>query len=133
MAARIALNRKSLTLLEILVSCLLISIAVIGIYNTFAWTDTMSIVNRCQVQAADFGKELMEQLMLIKYSDLDDIVIADKDLPVGSALKDVFSGSRTYNITENPGAEQYKIITVTVTWKEKGVNKNIVLYGRLNP
>jgi len=118
---------KGLTILEIIISFVLISISVVGIYHAFAWIGSANVISRCEIQAAEFGRELMEELLMKEHSLLT--AGLPSDLP-NSDLKNKFFGSRSYELENIP---EGKKITVIVAWKEAGRNRAEKIYGLSNP
>ncbi len=108
----------------------LIAVSALGLSVTFIWSAGTKVVNQRQVQAADFTKETLEELLMKDYNDTDldlgnHTTEAFLALP-SCSLKDNFSGSRFYNVASMTEGKQ---INVTLSWTEDSQAKNETLYG----
>jgi len=133
--AKITINKKALTLLEVLVACLMVILPVVTFSAATVWMRSAGVKDRYQVQAMDFAREIMEQLFLKAYDDAELSVGIHSDEPFlalpPSALRDKFSGVRSYEVETND--PEGKKITVETNWVKDGEAKQLELHGLVIP
>lgn len=101
-------------MVEMLVSCLLLSLCAFGFFSLFVWIRGVSITSQRQTQAINFAKETMEELLLKDYSD-PELSVGEHTTESFLALpEDSFMVTRSYLVEpKNPEGKQ---ITVSLTW-----------------
>jgi Tfp pilus assembly protein PilV len=117
---------KGLTLIEIIVSLLLIAILVVGLFAMFTWSARRNITSQHQVQAQDFSRDTLEELLVKDFSATELGLGSHTAVLPACELKDNFGASRSYvveTITEG------KKISVTTRWTEESVSAQETLYG----
>ena len=115
-------DRKGLTLTEVIVSALIITILAAGLFGAFSGTQHFLNRARHKAQAYSFAIEAMDKLRSnYQYSDSAMAVASGHlEAEIGSILRGELSGlspALTYNVTE-PAANGYKEVTVSVSWNE---------------
>ena len=109
-------NNKGLTLLEVLVSVLIISIIAAGVFSAFIGSKAIFNRARHRLQAFNFAREAMDKMRSnYKYIDIQE------DMDIGPIVRgEEMQGLDTvliYNVSE-PEHGGYKIVDVTVRWNE---------------
>ncbi|MFH1479611.1 MAG: prepilin-type N-terminal cleavage/methylation domain-containing protein [Candidatus Omnitrophota bacterium] len=135
------MNKKGLTLIEIIVSTLVITLVVTGMVSAFVATNRFLINSNYRVQAYLFAREALDRLRsdYTYYSDTEMVTDAAND-PTNYSHDELqgimrgdlagISGLNTtlrYNITEpedfgDPAKSPYKRVSVRVRWDEFGVD-----------
>lgn len=117
-------NVKGFTLVEAIVTIIIIAITSVVVLEFFVKFSTIIKQSELKFVAANFARETIEELYLKSYSDtaLNPITDADDGLPVmggingspAGLLRDVYGGTRAYSIVQGTN---YKVITATVRWR----------------
>jgi len=115
-------NRKGVTLVELMITIVVIAIAVVGSLEFFKFCQKNFIINSTlKLMASDFARETMEDLYYRDPDDLDLITPKDVSLPSTGDFATLADkgGSRSYTVTQGTDAihgTKYKVITITVDW-----------------
>lgn len=126
------MNKRGLTLVEVIISALLLALTVGGVLFIFTTEKGAVTQTGRRVQAMDFVRQTLEQLKNEVGADtweITDFVNGSysPDLPSGCELKkfpyqgDPTNSMRDYTISAVPGIPPnsgYKQVTVTVQWTE---------------
>jgi Tfp pilus assembly protein PilV len=111
--------KKGGTILEVLVSAVLLAIAFLGVSTGFLWSTGYMLVSERQLQATDFSKEVMDYLLAKDYDDAA-LSLGNHNgesflgLP-DCVLKKDFNARRSYDVES---VTEGKKITVAVSWTE---------------
>jgi len=141
-----ARNLRGFSFIEIIVASVLMSLTVIGLSATFIWTQKRNTILELELQAQNFDRELLDELLLTDYHDpILDIGTYSYDpnkeqffdLPKYTESKIEYnliynlSGQRSYSVSElKEGISTIgKQITVIVSWVQEGQPKQEALYG----
>jgi len=113
--------KKAISLIEVIVSLVIISISITGITATFFWMQDRNLIAQRHLQAVDFTKETLEELL---QKDFSDTVLTIGNHTIESflalpscTLKDKFSATRSYRVDLIAEGKQIK---VTINWSEEG-------------
>lgn len=115
---------RGMTLLEVLLAALLLSLVAGGIGGVVWFTQTHLLRALLLNQAVGFSTGQMEQLVAKPYDDsaLATGTTTDVVLPAASLLVSRFSGAASYTVTEQKwgtsSPDDYKQINLTVTWND---------------
>lgn len=115
-------DKKGLTLTEVVISALIITILAGGLFGAFSGTQHFLNRARHKAQAYSFAIEAMDRLKSnYQYSDSAmNTGSGHLETEIGSILRGELSGlsaALTYNVTE-PQVNGYKEVTVSVSWNE---------------
>ena len=121
------MNRHGFTLVEVIVSAVILAVAVGLLLQVFSTESGVLDRTGRRMQAMDFARQKLEELKNAvdaqtwpNTGDLAAGVGIAATLP-DSELKDKFSGTRTYTVTNmdiDGGGLDYKRVSVTVDWSE---------------
>jgi type IV pilus assembly protein PilV len=119
-------NQDGFTLMEVMIAMLITAIAVIGIVALFMTQTSASSFSRHQTEATALAEDKIEQLRTLgpAVSQTGSDTNLDERGSAGS-------GIYHRDWTETAGTN-YADMTVTVTWSENGVTKQVALKGRRN-
>lgn len=117
---------KAMTLVEVMVSMVILGIIAVGIYATFSIISKgTGKIGSLDIQAAGYARETLEKLKNVVSADptraapLNAGTNIVDPLPAGD-FKDVSGGTRTYDVVDvdadDDGTTDYKKVTVTVRW-----------------
>jgi len=108
------MNNKGLTLLEVLVSVLIISIIAAGVFGAFVGSQGLFGRARHRLQAFNFAREAIDKMRSnYGYADIEEDIDID---PIRGEIQG-FDAEAMYDISE-PEHGGYKIVNVTVSWDE---------------
>ncbi len=117
-AHSINLNRKALTLLEILISVIILALVVTGLANVFVAGKRYIQHNRSRMTGGELGKYFLDPLQ----TDVNASTWSTNRLgthtasPVNVTLDRQYTG--TYTITNNSPATNINKVKVNITWTE---------------
>jgi len=128
------LSKRALSLVEILITIVLLAIVVISCFNFYVNVVVFSIKAENYKSATDFLAETLEKLSLYNYGDpLLSVTTGqpppndhhDDPLPACD-LRDRYSGVRQYHVDESKWDNSfsdsvYKSITTSITWNDGSV------------
>jgi len=108
------MNNKALSLIEIIVSILILTIIAAGMFSSFIGAESFFYGARHRIQAFNFAREAMDRLKSNhEYREIGDVsldgIIRGEMVGLNAEL--------TYDVSEREGA--YKVVNVTVTWDER--------------
>ncbi len=117
------MNKKGLTLVEILVSVLIIAIISAGVFSAFVGAQYIFNRTRHRAQAFNFAREALDRLRSstdYQYNSLnmqegtydETAIITDKETDMAN-----LNPSLAYEVS-GLDSDPYKTVTVTVTWEE---------------
>lgn len=125
------MNKHSLTLLEVVISALILSITTASILYLFSTGKIVVSHTGRRIQAMDFARQTLEELRNAVSADTwpntgDLAGGGPTSQPLSpSKLRDNFSGTREYTVTDIDADGdtvyedgEYKRVTVTVDWSE---------------
>lgn len=117
------MNKKALTLVEIIVSVLIIAIVCAGILSAFVSGHQFMNRSRHRIQALNFAREALDKLRSnYQYDSGEMSVGSHNELDIGDNIirgeMDNLSTVLTYTVTAEPAAGSYKEVTVSVSWTE---------------
>ncbi|MBU4590871.1 MAG: type II secretion system GspH family protein [Candidatus Omnitrophica bacterium] len=115
-------NRKGLSLIEIIVSVLIITIMAAGVFGAFVGTEYIFNRARHRLQAFNFAREVQDRLRgNYGYTDSQmNIATGHLESEVGSIIRGEManlSTELTYDVSE-PEVNGYKKVEVKVSWTE---------------
>ncbi len=116
------INQRGVSLVEILISAVIFSIAALGMFSTLSMMRVSSDVSDKRLGAAYFGRQCLEQLRAKVDQRAYDQVSGDftNDLSLGNHnCPDDPNGvyTATYTVTIDP-TNQSRKVAVTVSWDE---------------
>lgn len=116
-------NEKGITLVELLIVCVIISFAFLGLANLFPVSMASLNESRMHTTAADFAQEKMEDLLEVDgtHGDLTVGTHNDPDNPIRSSF------NRQWVVTDNTPATGLKTIEVTVTYPHGEKTRSVTL------
>ena len=116
-------NQKGLTLIELLIVCVVISFAFLGLANLFPVSMASLNESRMHTTAADFAQEKMEDLLEVdgSHADLTAGTHNDPDNPIRTSF------NRNWTVTDNTPANGLKQIEVTVTYPHGTETRSVTL------
>ena len=129
--------RQAVTLIELVIAMVLISVVIITAFSIYAYTVTFSIKVDNYAAATEFLCQTLETLYNYSYND-PNLSAGDHtaDLPACN-LRDKYGGTRQYTVgAETPWdspnwPDPYKYITATINWND-GANRALSLSMRRN-
>jgi Tfp pilus assembly protein PilV len=119
------MKQKSVTLIEIIVSMLILSLILLGVAGLFVAGKTQLKRAQYKQEALNFAREKLEELVALDFDDPD--LQTDSTTPSRTETDTLPNGwPITWTITDtdenlNPvitSYPQYKKVTVTVEWEE---------------
>lgn len=116
-------NQKGLTLIELLIVCVVISFAFLGLANLFPVSMASLNESRMHTTAADFAQEKMEDLLEVdgSHADLTAGTHNDPDNPIRTSF------NRNWTVTDDTPANGLKQIEVTVTYPHGTETRSVTL------
>ncbi len=120
-------NRKGLTLTEIIVSVLIVTIIAAGVFGAFVGTEYIFNRARHRLQAFNFAREAQDRLRSNYAYDSDPAMTVGADKPESNIVgaEPIIRGEEmtnlgtalTYDVSE-PEADGYKKVEAKVSWTE---------------
>lgn len=116
-------NEKGMTVVELLVVCVVLSIAFMGIVGVFPLGMQNINESRMRTVATDLAQEKMEELLSLRENDteLDAGTHDDPDNPVRSTF------NRSWTVTDNTPIADMKTIEITVTYPHGPKTRDVVV------
>jgi Tfp pilus assembly protein PilV len=116
-------NEKGITLVELLIVCVVISFAFLGLANLFPVSMASLNESRMHTTAADFAQDKMEDLLELDgtHADLTAGIHNDPDNPIRTTF------NRSWIVTDNTPAAELKQIEVTVTYPHGDETRSVTL------
>lgn len=116
-------NEKGITLVELMIVCVVISFAFLGLANLFPVSMASLNESRMHTTAADFAQEKMEDLLELDGSHADLIAGAhnDPDNPIRTTF------NRSWTVMDNTPVSGLKRIEVTVTYPHGNETRSVTL------
>ncbi len=112
--------RKGFTLVESIISVVLIAIIGIGMFSAFSAVQYMFDRTRHRAQAFNFAKEAYDRLRSnYAYTDSEMSDTSHAEAEIGTIIRGEMlnlTSELTYDVSEISGG--YKEVAVTVTWQE---------------
>lgn len=121
------MNKKGVTLIEVVVSVIVLSLIALGVSATLSLTGKTGVSGSLQeLQAMNYARQTLEQLRnkVTANSTVYDAAfstVAPIAAPLNASSEFVtkYNGSRTYEVINVPNTnDTLKQVTVTVTWDE---------------
>ena len=123
------MNKQGLSLMEVIVSALILAVTVGGILYIFSTEKGVVARTGRRVQAMDFSRQTLEELKNAVGADtwpdqgfLGTVGAAITDPLDAGAFADKFGGSRSYEVVDIDvdfdGTTDYKQVSVTIIWEE---------------
>lgn len=129
------------TLIEVLISALVVAIVAVGTVTGFATTNKVSALGRDRSQAQTLAEKDEERLRGEPISDLESLIgreektavkVSTQEFTVTSTVKEVNEAGVSDCTVEVPTAYYFKTIS-KVTWKNMGKNAPVVETGSIAP
>lgn len=127
MAANSVNRERGFTLVEVLVSLVIMAVAVMGIMGLYKSQTGASAFSRHTTEAAVLAEDKIEKLRTLGTAAAQAGSDATAVDPQGVA-----GGIFTRSWSEVLQTADYADITVTVTWTDDGVPHSMTMYGRRN-
>lgn len=117
------MSEKGITLIELLIVCVVISFAFLGLANLFPVSMASLNESRMHTTAADFAQEKMEDLLEVDgtHGDLTAGTHNDPDNPIRTTF------NRSWIVTDNTPVTGLKRIEVTVTYPHGEETRSVTL------
>jgi Tfp pilus assembly protein PilV len=116
-------GEKGLTLIELLIVCVVISFAFLGLANLFPVSMANLNESRMHTTAADFAQEKMEDLLEMDGTDAD--LTAGTHTDTHNPIRTTFN--RSWVVTDDTPAAGLKRIEVTVTYPHGNETRSVTL------
>ncbi|MBU0503707.1 MAG: type II secretion system protein [Candidatus Omnitrophota bacterium] len=118
------MDKKGMTLLEIVISMLILSLVTIGTANVFISAKKHVILNRSKMVAIGLARSYLESLQVNVTQDTWDLSGNNLCLGVYPPFNDTFNPGMNYTIRRkvdtNPAAGiDARRVTLTIAWDEK--------------
>lgn len=124
-------DEKAMTMVELLIVCVILGIAFLGIAGLFPLGTSNLSESRMRTVAADLAQERMEELLSLRSNDADlnSGNHTDPDNPVRTTF------NRYWTVTDNTPVTGMKMIEVTVTYPHGAGTRDVtvVTYKRGRP
>ncbi len=137
-------STKGFSLIEVLVSLMLISILMISVYSLVTISLKVTVDNASYIEAINYANQKMENIRNLPYDDVGTIL----GFPAGAIpqvetidnytinnyviyyddVYDGFAGADTNSIVTD-----YKIVTVKISWKGKFDDKSLSVFSKIIP
>ena len=116
-------NEKGITLIELLIVCVVISFAFLGLANLFPVSMASLNESRMHTTAADFAQDKMEDLLELdgSHADLTAGTHNDPDNPIRTTF------NRSWAVVDNTPASGLKQLEVTVTYPHGTTTRSVTL------
>lgn len=111
-------RKNGFTVIEVLITLLVFSIAVIGITNMRAISINGSFFNKDATVASSYAQKKLEELKATPYNSITSGSTQQDNMTIAWT---VVPNSTTVNDDSSSVAYNYKDIKVTVTWKQKRI------------
>ncbi len=120
---RAVVNEKGLTLIELLIVCVIIGFAFLGLANLFPVSTAGLNESRMRTTATDFAREKMEELLEIDgaSADLNAGTHNDPDNPIRSSFM------RRWTVTDDVPVPDMKRLQVTVEYPHGEETRSVTL------
>ena len=117
------MNEKGFTLVELLIVCVVVSIAFLGLANLFPASMASLNESRMHTTAADFAQSKMEDLLELDgaHADLTAGTHTDPDNPIRTTF------NRSWTVADNTPANGLKQVEVTVTYPHGDKTRSVTL------
>lgn len=125
------MHKKGLTLLEILISALILAIVMVGLANIFVAGRRFVVQPRSKIQAAELGRQFLAPLQMFVRQDTWDQVGNNLTIPSGQNSTSFSGGNMTlnnilynatYNVSRvfNPAGSDTGLrrVNVRISWNE---------------
>lgn len=116
------MNKHGFTLIEVIISALILSMTVGGILFVFSTEKGVVSHSGRRDEAMNFARQTLEELRNeVREDTWDTGNLRIHQTPWNSLSGDFgtkFSGQRKYEVTAGPALDAYRAVTVTVDWTE---------------
>lgn len=133
-SSKITSNKQGFTLVEVVVAISILVVGILAIIQLFPIGMTANRISRQTTQANNLAQEKMEEIISFHYDDLTTGIIENRAKVDTDPQNQFYAYERQVEanlVDKNLAISQTDIglkkITVTVWWKEKDEEKNIIL------
>jgi prepilin-type N-terminal cleavage/methylation domain-containing protein len=116
-------NEKGMTLIELMVVCVIIGIAFLGLAGIFPLGMQNINESRLRTVATDLAQEKMEELLDLSPADAD--LIAGAHTDAGNPVRSTFN--RFWTVTDNDPAVDMKRVEVRVTYPRGSDTRDVIV------
>lgn len=120
--------KKSLTLVELMISAVLFLVVISGLLSTFVACMLLTRANSHLVIAVDDAQYLLEEVKGLSYNDII-LAYLNANYPA-SHFSNLDNESISFDINTVSGLKE---VIVTVDWDERGTNREFRLHTRIGP
>ena len=108
------------TLLEVIAAIAILCFGLLAVASMQTGAIQGNYTARIQTEATTWAQDRMERLLAQSYTDLEDLVTS----PPGPAIQDIYTIQ--WNVA-NGAVSNTLLVTVTVTWQDKGFTRTNTL------
>jgi prepilin-type N-terminal cleavage/methylation domain-containing protein len=116
-------NEKGMTLIELMVVCVVIGIAFLGLAGIFPLGMQNINESRMRTVATDLAQEKMEELLELNPTDTD--LIAGTHTDSGNPVRTTFN--RFWTVTDNDPVADMKRVEVRVTYPRGSDTRDVIV------
>lgn len=119
---------RGITLLETVISIMLLAIAVIGIIQGFNFGYSTSIRSREETEAELAAVQRLEEIMAMPYSQLDSSTFPTEYLTVTQLVNGAYEVSLSWAMTTTvvqSTSPEYKQINIYCTWRHNNIQRHV--------
>lgn len=114
-------NQRGMTLLEVLVAFIILTMALVTMMNAFVLGSRQNTGTNCYNTALSLAQSKMEEIKHRNFNSVTDVTATD------FSSETDYSGftGYSYTVTVDDGGLNLKTVTVAVTYSEGGVSKEV--------
>jgi len=140
-------NQKGLSLVEVLVSVLIIALLTLGVYSLLVLSLKITADNKFYLEAMEIANQKMEQIRNLSYADVGTVsgspsgaipdsetISREGEYTISTFIKyedDEYDG--TLDLGTDDIHDDYKIATVKVSWQGKYGEKSVTVFSKIIP
>ena len=135
-------SERGVTLIEVLVSIFLLALVVVGTMQLFVFGRTQINYQGHKSEAVELAQQRLEELFADLFASRYDSVVAktENNLPLDNLLctrtttvEAVDDSADGLGAADTDGTEDYRRVTATVSWNERGKTTSVALQTLIAP
>ena len=115
-------RRAGISLLEILVSMVILALVLVGMANVFVMSKGYIIHSRSRISAGELGKQFLDPFQSFVNQETweagNDLSLNNPTLAGPTVTLNTIDFSSQYNVSAGPAGTELRKVTVNITWNE---------------